>query len=82
MSLLRFLIQKNKSQAVVPPLAAEDQDLPNPHDFENPGEIQIVNEIVKSAIQETVKEKKRGSYGKYDDEFKLKVARWRNEAAL
>lgn len=75
MSILRFLIQKNKStSSSVPEFLLEDQHLPNPADFENPAEIRIVNEVVKETIQNVEKEKKRGSYKKFDDSFKLKVA--------
>jgi hypothetical protein len=39
MSILRFLIQKNRSNAFVPEISLEDQDLPNPSQSENPSEI-------------------------------------------
>lgn len=76
MSILRYLIQKNHSNASVPEVLPEDQDLPNPAESSNPSEIRIVNEVVKDVLQSSTKEKKRGTYRKFDDKVKLKVANY------
>ena len=53
MSILRFLIQKNKSSSAVPEVLIEDQDFPNPTEHENPGKIRIdsVNPVLLGMSQ-------------------------------